>query len=325
MSKKRASLVVQEDFTEIFTDASTESKREHTEVITIEQALRIITRHMKASGRRDRTISDYEVHVAHFSEVTNVIYLNQVTPEHIYLWLSSMDVSNQTKLTRLKCLKAFLNKCADYGWLRNRFWRQIQIKVDSQVKRGAEEKDVMLLLSLMDLNRFVELRDATVLLLMFRTGIRIGTLSALKEEHIDFNTRTLLIDGSILKNHQQIHLPFDETIERLLKALLKQNAIVRKDRGENNSFIFISFKGKEMKATQANSNIQKRINEYSKEYGLRNLNPHALRRGFANRLLKKNANVALISKALGHSSLDVTTRYLHLDKKEVAENLRSYL
>ncbi|GAF24066.1 hypothetical protein JCM19047_3934 [Bacillus sp. JCM 19047] len=325
MSKKRASLSVQDDLSNVFPLPSSATYREHTEEISIEKALIIITRHMKAAGRRERTISDYELHVNHFSETVNVYYLKQLNADHVYEWLESMQVSNQTKLTRLKCLKAFLNKCIDYGWLNSKFWRHIQIKVDSPIKKGAEEKDVMLLLSLMDLNRFVELRDATALLLMYRTGIRIGTLSALKEEHIDFNSKTLRIDGNILKNHQQIHLPFDDVVEKLLRALIKQNALVRRDRGESNTFVFISYKGKEMRSTQANSNIQKRINEYSREYGLKNLNPHALRRGFAKRLLNKKANITLISKALGHSGLDVTTRYLHLDKEEVAENLRSYL
>jgi hypothetical protein len=35
--------------------------------------------------------------------------------------------------------------------------------------------------------------------------------------------------------------------------------------------------------------------------------------------------LALISKALGHSNLAVTTQYLDLDVEEVAENLREYI
>jgi len=71
--------------------------------------------------------------------------------------------------------------------------------------------------------------------------------------------------------------------------------------------------------------IRKRFAKYSVMYGLPNINPHALRRGFAKRLLNKGAHIAFISKALGHSDIAVTTRYLHIDKEEVANNLRKYL
>ncbi|MFD2637538.1 tyrosine-type recombinase/integrase [Piscibacillus salipiscarius] len=54
------------------------------------------------------------------------------------------------------------------------------------------------------------------------------------------------------------------------------------------------------------------------------MNPHALRRGYANSLLGKGVNLALISKALEHSSLAVTTQYLDIDVEEVIDNLREF-
>ncbi|TWN51494.1 hypothetical protein CHCC14435_2318 [Bacillus licheniformis] len=42
-------------------------------------------------------------------------------------------------------------------------------------------------------------------------------------------------------------------------------------------------------------------------------------------MLEKGANLTDISRALGHSDLSVTTKYLYLDKNEVAENLRGFL
>lgn len=56
-----------------------------------------------------------------------------------------------------------------------------------------------------------------------------------------------------------------------------------------------------------------------------NINPHAIRRGYAKDLLNKGANLALIPKALGRSILAVTTQYLDLDENEVVTNLRAFL
>ena len=326
MPKKKSSLIVNEDLSDLFIKSSVENiAKKDSSSFTIEQALKTVIRQMKAIGLRERTINDYEYYVNHFIQVTGIRAIEDVSADHVYDWLASMDVSNQTKLTRLKCLKAFLSRCRDNGWIDTKFWKQIRIKVDSPVKPGAAERDIMLLLSLLDLNDFVQLRDATAVLLLFQTGIRINTLSQLEEQHFDLDNQTLRIGGGLLKNHEQIHLPFDDKLKRLLEVLISQNEIVRRENKVKNKFVFITRYGDKVKNSQSHNNIQKRLNKYSKEFGIKNINPHAIRRGFARRLLDKNANIALISKALGHSDLDVTTRYLHLDKEEVEKSLRQYL
>ncbi|MDA1808898.1 site-specific integrase [Bacillus sp. HSTU-bmb18] len=322
MSKRRDSLTVSEDLSNIF---DRKLERKQVKGLTIKKALSTVIRQMRATGLRDRTISDYELHISHFMSVTGAEFLQELTVDHIYLWLSSMNVSNQTKLTRLKCLKAFLGRCFDNGWIEINFWKSIKIKVDSPVKEGATDREINLLLSILDLTRFIELRDAASVLLMYQTGIRVGTLSQLEHKHVNLENKVLRIDGGIIKNHESIHLPFDDVLARVLGALMKQNDIIRKECRVNNAYLFITKNGGRIATSPTNNNITKRLSKHSRDYGLKNINPHALRRGFAKNLLKKGANIALISKALGHSDLAVTTRYLHLDKEEVAESLRNFL
>lgn len=293
--------------------------------ISITDALDIVTRQMRVSGYRSRTISDYILHVEHFQLITKVCLISDISADIVYHWLDSMNVSNQTKLTRLKCLKAFLSRCFDNGWIEIKFWKTINIKVDQKVKEGATEHEVNILLSLLDLGNFIQLRDAVAVLLMFKSGIRINTLAQLEERHIDLRNNLLSLDGSIMKNHQQFKLPFDDLLKRLLEVLIKHNEVIRRGYGKRNSLLFITKYGDAISTSPTHNNIQKRLNKYAKMYGLKNINPHALRRGFARSLLDKGANVAVISKALGHSDLSVTTKYLYLDVDEVVNNLRSYL
>ncbi|CAI9389461.1 MULTISPECIES: tyrosine-type recombinase/integrase [Bacillaceae] len=313
----------------VTSSTASKAKIKQTEVLNdsmlISSALETITRQMKVSGNRSRTISDYVLHIEHFQSVTNVVHVSDITADTIYKWLDTMEVSNQTKLTRLKCLKAFLSRCFDNGWIDIKFWKTINIKVDQKVKEGATERDVKVLLSLLDLSNFIQLRDAVAVLVMFKTGIRINTLTQLEERHIDFNNNVLNLEGSIMKNHQQIKLPFDDLLKKLLEVLIKQNAVIRREYGKKNSLLFITKYGDVISTSPTHNNIQKRLNKYSKMCGLKNINPHALRRGFAKSLLDKGANVAVISKALGHSDISVTTKYLYLDVDEVANDLRAYL
>lgn len=138
----------------------------------LDNVIEIIIQQMKVSGYRERTITDYLNYMAQFRKATNVKYLEEITTDTIYSWLNLMDVSNQTKLTRLKCLKAILGKCFNNGWVQSKFWHGINIKVDKQVKKGAKKDDVIVLLSLLDLNTFIGLRDAVAVLTLYRTGVR---------------------------------------------------------------------------------------------------------------------------------------------------------
>jgi len=322
MVKRKASLQVKADLSNLFSD---QPQKKIIDGYPIDKALAVVLRQMNAAGMRKRTISDYKLHVEHFAQITGCLVLEELTADHVYTWLSSMDVSNSTKLIRLKCLKAFLGRCFRNGWITSNFWADIKIKVDQPVKEGATDGEIKMLLSLLDLTKFVELRDAAAILVMYQTGIRVGTLSQLEQKHVDLEAKLLRIDGGIIKNHQAIYLPFDDILVRILAALVQQNDVIRDERKVDNDFLFITKDGGTIMTSPTNNNITKRLCRYARDYGLRNINPHALRRGFAKNLLRKGADVALISKALGHSDLAVTTRYLHVSQNEVVDNLRKFL
>lgn len=325
MTKKQKALSVKADLSDIFNGEVGEPRAQKDDGLPVLNALEIVIKQMQATGLRPRTISDYEMHVTHYIDTTGIRTITDVTAATVYEWLSSMQVVNQTKLTRLKCLKAFLERCTENGWLTERFWRQIKIKVDTPVKEGAAEKDVRMLLSLLDLSDFVQLRDAAAILTMYQTGLRLGTMVQLETRHIDLGAQLMRIDGGLLKNHEAIHLPIDDVLTRLFTVLLAQNEEVRQANGVRNDFVFITMHGGKIASSFTNNNIAKRLNKYMRDYGLKNINAHALRRGFAKRLYDRGEHIAVISKALGHSDLGVTTRYLHLDTEEVADALRKHL
>lgn len=126
MSKKKAALSVAEDLSGIFSGRDKPVPKRNNDKFTVLKALEAVVKQMVATGLRPRTISDYELHVIHYVEITGVQAISEVTAATVYEWLGSMDVSNQTNLTRLKCLKAFFKRCTENGWLNERFWRSIR-------------------------------------------------------------------------------------------------------------------------------------------------------------------------------------------------------
>lgn len=79
------------------------------------EALGTIINQMQVSGYRPRIMEDYDRLLNNFAKSTEIAYLEEFTVDSIYSWLDSMQVGNQTKLTRLKVIKSFLGKCMNNG------------------------------------------------------------------------------------------------------------------------------------------------------------------------------------------------------------------
>lgn len=315
---------VKSDAPRVLVDA-TEIKTANNTIL-IDRALLIVKEQMKLSGLRKVTINEYVYTFNRLINEMDLKYLDEITLEVIFEWLSSLgDVSNVTKQSRLRVLKAVLNRFYDNGWYRKKFWKDIKVKVDNKIKPPADEQQLSILLSLLDMSNFIQYRDAVAILTMYKTGIRMNTLIQLEEKHIDFDTNTLLLTGDIMKNHDVLKLPFDNELENYLKRLIEQNNIIRKHYSKRNKIIFIGKFGDSLDVDAKPCAITKRLSYYAKKYGLSNINAHAIRRLYATNLRKKGADVVLISKALHHKSLATTTQYLGISSDEVVKGLREFI
>ena len=163
--------------------------------IKVTHALKILNQQWIINGIRPRTIESYNYTFEKFIEFSEVEYLHEIDTEKIYEFLGSFTgVKDITIQTRLKQLKAILNRRHDNGWLQTKFWNHIKIRVNTELKEAVSDEDVTLLLSLIDKTRYSGLRDSIAILLMYKTGIRIKTLGLLQESHVDLKNK-LLVNG----------------------------------------------------------------------------------------------------------------------------------
>lgn len=301
--------------------------KQNSNSMSIEQAIEIVNRQMQLQGLRQKTLLAYNQTIQKYVEFLNIKTVDDINKNGLMDYLESLDhLDRTTKANRFRFVSAILTRFHENGLIKGeKFWKDIKIKVDKKVKKAADEKELEILLSLIDTSTWIGWRDVTVLLLLYRTGIRIHTLTSLKEENISFNEKALVLSGEIMKNGRVLKLPLDDELLMLLDRLIKQNHEVRKRYKEKNDYVFITKSGKPTVNNYSHNNaISKRINAYSKKYGL-SISPHKIRRLFATNLVRKKVPLAIISKALGHSSYEVTQRYIEMDVDEVADSLREYL
>ena len=150
----------------------------------------------------------------------------------------------------------------------------------------------------------------TVVQTMFYTGGRITEMVNLKLEDVDLENNILHIIAG--KGNKDRDIPISHKLHNILDHYLKH---IRKPEVETDRFFTTVTTGK-VSNNYINECIRKAVSELGWE---KEVSAHVLRHSFSSNLLAKGASVVSIQKLLGHSSLAVTTRYLHQDKNTLYE------
>lgn len=278
----------------------------------------ILAKEMKVTGLRPRTIDNYRYNIKRFAEYNEIHFIDEINREHILMYISAGNVSNTTAQNRLKSLRAVFLRFAKKELMTTSFWDDIKVKVNKEIKHSSTESELYMLLHLLDFEMFAQFRDAVGMMTIWETGVRIGTVSRLEKKMIDFENKLIHIDGSIIKNHKGISLPISTELSSMIKTLIETNESIN----PKSPYLFITERGTPLQKDDHSNVLSQRIAYYKRQFGLKNINAHSLRRGFAKRLLDKDVNIAIISKALGHQSLETTSRYLNISNEELIEELR---
>jgi site-specific recombinase XerD len=203
--------------------------------------------------------------------------------------------------TRLCAVYAFIhflieNKVLGYDLLE----RTIKIKLPDQLPRAMDAADVKQLLSVID-----HLRDRALILLLLRTGMRIGELLGTKVHDVDLsNQRILIYQADKTGLGRVVYYSGDAQI-----ALLSWLKV-------RNSFKKMLFYGRGRQSLSYEA-ARSMFNKYLQKAGLgfSGYTLHCLRHTFATDLLNARMPLECLRVLLGHTSLEVTRIYARLSDK----------
>ena len=179
-------------------------------------------------------------------------------------------------------------------------FKRMIIKVPDSLPKAMEIEDEAKLLSVIN-----HVRNRAMILLLLRTGMRIGELLNLKANDIQLVDKKIDI-WEAQKNRVGRVVYFSEDAADALNAWLKQ-------RNSGKPFIFYSCKRDTL--TYAGARIMfckylKKANISHKGYTL-----HCLRHTMASSLLNAGISLECLRELLGHTSVEVTRRYARLTNK----------
>ena len=231
-------------------------------------------------------------------------YLEQMTREDIEAFIETLQdrgLTPNTVRTRLCAVYAFVRfliekKAVNHELLE----RRIKLKLPDRLPRAIDPLDLKRLLSVID-----KVRDRALVLLLLRTGMRIGELLNTKVHDVDLNSHRILIYEAEKNHVGRVVYYSDDAKEALLSWLRVRNTFK-----EN---LFYGQGDKPLSYEAARSMFNKYLEKAGLLYSGYTL--HCLRHTFATDLLNARMPLECLRVLLGHTSLEVTRIYARLADK----------
>ncbi|MBE3139154.1 MAG: tyrosine-type recombinase/integrase [Thermoplasmata archaeon] len=215
-----------------------------------------------------------------------------------------------TVRTRLHCVNAFLGYAIDAGVVSSAVLaRRIRLRKPETLPRAMDPDDVKQLLFVID-----DPRDRAMIMVLLRTGMRIGELlnSRLQDLHVK-DRRIDIYEGEKNRLGRVVYLSDDAM--SALKVWLTMRDV-------RNAFIFYAQGRNSMAYSTARLIFERCLTKAGLTH--RGYSLHALRHTFASELLNAGMRIECLQPLMGHTSLDVTRRYARLtDKTREEEYFRA--
>lgn len=257
-------------------------------------------------GNQEETIRAYKTHLNQFLYFANDIEIETITYELycdyiLHLRKRKKQLSSVTIHSYANSLKCFLTFLYDNNLIKNNISADIK-KLPKQlykVPRIISAEQMRIIIDDLDLRDKLDSRNALIFVLCFDVGLRLSELVRLHVEDLDFNNKLIRVTG---KSNKQRNVPMTDTIEFYLCNYLDfyryrergQLLLNVHDKNITKNAIRILFKKTKIK------------------YHLTDFHPHLLRHSFATLYLVNGGDSLTLQDILGHSTLEMTRRYVHL-------------
>lgn len=158
-------------------------------------------------------------------------------------------------------------------------------------------------------------RDRCILEMLYASGVRVSELCALRTRDLDLQAGVALVFG---KGAKERLVPMHSKMRSLLAEYLR---VWRPRFQPQCDYVFLNRSGRGL----TRQYIWKLVKKYAALAGIaREMSPHTFRHSFATHLLEGGADLRTVQVLLGHSGINTTEIYTHLQSERLREIHRRY-
>lgn len=169
-----------------------------------------------------------------------------------------------------------------------------------------------------NLYEIAELKEKVILNLAYGCGLRVAELVAVNKEDLYLKENLLIVPKG--KNSKRRIIPITEKVKKEIEFFLSTEVENRKDKNA----VLLNNKGFRMQEWTYNSTLKKLLNKLQlSEERIKKISIHSLRHSIATHLLENGMELEKVRDFLGHSQLETTEIYTHINKNQL-KNLKDY-
>lgn len=266
----------------------------------------------RVEGCSDKTLKYYETTL---NTMTSSLGLNvrKIRTEDLRTYLIKYQCNNQSSKVTIDNIRRILSSF--FSWLEDEDYiikspvRRIhKIKTAASIKETYSDEDLEAMRDGCD-----KLRDLALIDLLASTGMRVGEITLLNRDAVDFTERECIVVG---KGNKERIVYFDARA----KMHLQQYLISRKD---DNPALFVTLRAPHNRLQIGG--IEHRLRIIGKRLNIHKVHPHKFRRTMATMAIDKGMPIEQLQKLLGHQRIDTTLMYAMVKQSNVKNAHRKYI
>lgn len=272
-----------------------------------------------ADGRSDKTITSIDGSYKKFADYTKgkkgkgELVLSDLSRDNIYQYKNHLvkddGLSLASKNHYLRDLRTFVNWCASRSYIDT--VKVDMIKGQESIKQTYSDEQIERLLQKpRKHDSFVEWRSWAIINWILATGNRVNSIVNVTMHDVNFTRKEIIMEQT--KNKKVQIIPLSNTLSHVLKEYIK---MWRSDANDLD-YLFCNNYGEQLTVKA----LQHSLYSYNKKREVEMTSAHALRHTFARQFIVNGGDTFRLQKILGHSTLDMTRKYVNLFDTDLKNN-----
>ena len=227
--------------------------------------------------------------------------------------LQEASLSTTTVQSYIRALRAFLHWGYEEEYLPADLPQKFRLpKAKRPTIDILTDEEVERLLGCFNLKNEIQLRNYCICSLMLDSGLRLNEVVTLTLDHLHLAEGYAIVEG---KGNKERSVPFGiHTRKAMGRYLRRRPACAQSGR--------VFLQSNQQPITQTTS--KQLFKKLKRRAGLPRLHPHLLRHTFATRYLENGGDMYSLRDILGHTSLTMVQKYVHLTQRKTIARYPDY-
>jgi integrase/recombinase XerC/integrase/recombinase XerD len=272
--------------------------------MTLQSAIDEFLIDQQVRGNTPRTVQGYRQRLGIFLNFTGDIFVDEISLplcKRYYLYLTQKNVTSITVQTYIRGLRAFLTWCYNEEYIEENIPTRFKLpKAQRKTIDVLTDDEVRRLFACFNLRTMTGARNYAICALMLDSGLRLNEVVTLEAGAVHVAEGYAIVNG---KGNKQRMVPLGLNAKR---ALIRYMGRVPPREPKTNLFV------KDQLLPLKQSTVIQLFRKLKKKANIPRLHPHLLRHSFATRYLEHGGDIYSLQQILGHTSLEMVKRYVHL-------------